>query len=376
MRKFITNIVLFFIPIGIVLAGIMPFYAVALYSGEIKNIDDNIEKQHQNPQSLLGFGYSEQKEYYKVHNANYFKAKVISVGTSRVMQFKGDCFQGDFYNCGGVVSGNYNEYVNFLKNLSYDPEMIILGLDSWVFNDAWNKLRDNYETFIEIQPPNINDWSVVKSIFEDWKIDKWSFSDLENYPNNIGFSGRVKDSGYMYDGSYYDGNVYRNPTEQADYLFKDTLNRIENGIRRFEWGETMDPDTIVQLSNLLSYCKERKIMVVGFLTPYAPTVYETMVKSGNYGYMSEIVPACKELFDKYDYEFYDYMDGKLLGVTDEYFLDGFHGSEIVYSLILEDMILKESSIKKYTDLSEIQLLLKNSYSEKLFFDPDNKYNNM
>lgn len=376
MKKFIFNILCFFMPIFVVLLGILPFYIVSLYSGELKDIDKSIEEQRLNHQVLIGMGYNEQKEYYKISNANSYKARVIALGTSRVMQFKQEFFKADFYNCGGAVSGNYNEYVNFLKNLSYEPEVLLVGLDSWVFNDAWNQVRDDYEEFVKIEKPNRDEKTIIKAVLEDWVKKKWVFADLEKYPNNIGFNGRVKDDGFMYDGSYYNGDTYRNPDKHTDYLFVDTLNRIATGTSRFEWGEHVDQDTFVQLENLLSYCKERNILVVGFLTPYAPAIYDVMINSGNYNYLNEIVPACVELFDRYEYEFYNYMDGEDLGATDDYFIDGFHGSEILYGHILEDMILNGSRLKRYADFEMIQYMINNSFDNKVFLNPDERNNDV
>lgn len=376
MRKFVKNILLFLLPILILLLNIIPVYLVAVCSGEIKDIDKSINKQRRNHKVLIGFGYSEQKEYYKLSNANYYKAKVIALGTSRVMQFKKEFFGEDFYNCGGAVSGNYNEYVNFMKNLSYEPEVLVVGLDTWVFNDAWNQMRDDYEEFIKIEKKNGDKKTILKTIYEDWENKKWVFEDLRKYTNNVGFNGIVKDEGFMYDGSYYYGDMYRNPEKQKDYLFADTLNRIETGTSRFEWGEHIDQDTFVQLENLLSYCKERNILVVGFLTPYAPAIYDVMINSGNYNYLNEIVPACVELFDRYEYEFYNYMDGEDLGATDDYFIDGFHGSEILYGHILEDMILNGSRLKQYADFEMIQYMINNSFDNKVFLDPDERNGEM
>ena len=67
------------------------------------------------------------------------------------MQFKDVFFEKSFFNCGGAVAGNYNEYENFLKNLEYKPECILLGLDTWVFNDAWNQSCGDYSSFEKIE---------------------------------------------------------------------------------------------------------------------------------------------------------------------------------------------------------------------------------
>ncbi len=372
MKKFIKDIVLFLLPFLILASCSVPFYLEALNCGEFSDIIDNIEVQRENHNIIIGLGYNEQTSYYKLVNANYYEADIIALGTSRVMQFKDVFFEKDFYNCGGAVGGNYDEYVNFLKNMEYKPECILLGLDAWVFNDAWNQSKGDYSSFIKIRETNRSKRAMLKSIIWDWIDGKWSFADLECYTDNIGFNGRIKDNGFMYDGSYYYGDTYRDPEGQEDYLFVNTLDRIETGTRNFEWGDHIDQDSLVQLENLLSYCEGNGIYVIGFLAPFAPTVYIAMSESDNYKYMTEIESACFELFNGHGFEFYNYIDGVCLDVTDDYFIDGFHGSEIVYGYILEDMILNNSIVNEYVDLSNIQYLLENSYDKRTFYNPDTR----
>lgn len=340
MKKFIRNIVLFLMPVLLYYSvWEIPFYFAGVITKEISDVDECISFQRKTPDSLFGLGYSDPTQYYKLANANYFQAPVIALGTSRVMQFKSLYFNDCFYNCGGAVGGNYLEYKNFIENLSYKPEVIILGLDAWVFNDNWNSQIGDTTSFFEIVKPTFKKKTIMMKIREDYKI-KWTFWDLNSFTNNIGFNGIIKESGFLIDGSYYYGNVYRYPENQLDYKFTDTLNRIETGRSRFEWGNHIDPETLIQLEILLAYCKDNEIQVVGFLAPFAPTVYKAMEDSNNYEYLKEITPSCRELFFRYGFSFFDYMNPIQLKVTDDYFLDGFHGSDVVYGYIIEDFIEK------------------------------------
>lgn len=373
MRKFIRNIILFSLPIIVYLGvTIIPFYYAGKVTFEIADIDECIAFQRENPDALYGMGYSDSTSFYKLENANYYKAPIISLGTSRVMQIKNDYFVSEFYNCGGAVAGNYNEYKNFLENLSYKPDVIILGLDSWVFNDWWNSMCSDYSSFVEISRNNINPTSIIKRIRDDWLDDKWKFSQLNDY-NNMGFNGNINDSGFMLDGSYYYGDVYRNPEIQEDYNFADTLDRIAIGTKRFEYGEHIDIDTITQLDNLLSYCKENDIYVIAFLPPFAPTIYNAMIESNNYGYLNEISPTCKELFAKYNYSFYDYLDVSNFLITDDYFVDGFHGSEVVYAYIIRDMSAKDTVLSNYVNEKILNVLIDESFDGRTFYEPDKRY---
>lgn len=369
MAKFVKNIFLFLLPLLLLIIAATPFFLMVKGTGELDPIAENAERQRRNHHCIVGLGYNEQTSYYKLLNANYYKAPILSLGTSRVMQFTDRFFLQQFYNCGGAVGNNYDEYKNFMENLEYTPEIVIIGLDAWVFNDAWNQGCTVYSEFQEVEEIDRGTISLMKAIAKDWLTKRWSADDLDLYPENIGFNGRIKDSGFMYDGSYYYGDVYRDPTSSTDYEFADTKDRIVNNTARFQWGEHIDEDTLIQLENLLSYCKEHNIKVIGFLPPFAPSVYDMMEKSGNYHYLLEIAPACKEIFDKFDYEFYDFMDGASLEMTDDCFVDGFHGSEIVYGRIIEKMAEKDSALAPYADLDNIAYLMDNAYSGLAFDNP-------
>ncbi len=369
MAKFVRNSILFLLPLLLVVVATIPLYFMVKGTGEFNAIKESVEEQRNNHNCIIGLGYNEQTAYYKLLNANYYKAPIISLGTSRVMQFKEGFFSSQFYNCGGAVGGNYNEYRNYIENLDYKPETIIVGLDAWVFNDAWNQGCSEYNSFQEIQEIDRGTIPLMKAIAKDWVTKKWSAADLNLYPGNVGFNGRVKDNGFMFDGSYYCGDIYRDPTSSGDYEFADTKSRIANGISRFGWGEHIDEDTLTQLENLLSFCKENNIRIIGFLAPFAPSIYDIMEESGNYHYLAEITPACNKIFGKYGYEFYDFMDGESLGMTDDYFLDGFHGSEIVYGRILERMVESNSEVEQYVDVDNIKYLIDNAYSGYVFDDP-------
>lgn len=369
MKKFVLRVVIFLFPIILLVIMLLPFYYIAFQTGELLPIDVLINKQRSNPSSLVGLAYNEQTAYYKLMNANYNEASVIALGTSRVMQFKEEFFKTSFYNCGGVITGTYGEYTNFLKNLDYKPEVVIIGVDTWHFNKQWNDLQRPVSSFEEITPIKRNNISIIQSIVNDYIDKKWTFSDITKYKENIGFNGRVKDAGFMSDGSYYYGNVYRDYEHSHDYQFVSTLERIKNGTAVFEWGDCVDEDTIKELNELLSYCYDNNIIVVGFLAPYAPTIYNTMMDSGNYSFFDIVIDECEKSFKKYDYEFYNYLTGDYVGLGDEFFIDGFHGGDIVYGKILLDMAQGDSKLRVFVDGDKIQSLIDNSYCTLTFYEP-------
>lgn len=360
MRRFIRNIFLFVLPL--VLLSLIPtwFYCVGYRAGEFKDIDEAIKLQRENKTASLGMAYNEQTAYYKITNANYYQADVIALGTSRVMQIREEYFTASFYNCGGGVSTNYDEYLNFVLNLEYRPKIIILGLDCWVFNDNWNKSVRSYSQYTKITEQKRPLPGMLKSFITDWLNKKWTQDSLSNFPNNIGVNARVKNDGFRFDGSYRYWNRYLYPEAQSDYQFVNTINRINNGISRFEFGGEIDYETVEMLSEFLSYCEENNIYVIGFSAPLAPSIYDLMVNTGNYAYLDGIAPACEKIFSDHGYPFYNYLDGEVLGYDDESYVDGFHGGDIVYAEIMQRIAEDDDRIAACVEIETIRRLISES----------------
>lgn len=375
MQKFVKDVLIFFMPIIMVVSIFGGFYFLGYCSGELKDIDKLIKEQRNNHSVIIGLGYNEQTAYYKLQNANYYQAEVISLGTSRAMQFKADYFKSSFYNLGGAVSENYDEYKNFLENLNYVPDMILLDLDAWVFNSAWNNKCAEYQNFIEVKQLGRNKLTITKTIMEDFVRKKWNINDLNNYSMNEGFNGKINDNGFLYDGSLHYGDIERDYQTTTTERLKETFSRIDAGNSRFEYGTEIDTNTIEKLELLLNYCADKHIYVIGYLAPFAPSVYSSMINSGNYDYLQKISPACQSLFDKYSFAYFNYADGNKLKVTDDYFADGFHGSEIVYGLMIQDMINQNTILKEEVDIQTLNALQNNAYSSILFINPDERIKN-
>lgn len=373
MKRFLCRLFVFLIPFICLGVIAIPFYFIGMQTGELQNFDKLMKRQREDHSVYIGMGYNEQTGYYKLENANFYQAEVIALGTSRVMQFQANCFSGSFYNCGGGVGENFNEYLNFLKNLDYLPDIILLGLDAWIFNDAWNKSCPLFDQYKPVMLIERNKLSMVWDIAMDYVEHKWDWDSIRQYRMNYGFNGRAKDAGFRWDGSYYYGIDYQELDLKNNFRFQDVFDRIDSGEQRFEWGDHVDGETYGYLMELLRYCKENGIEVVGIAPPFAPSVYDKMITSGNYGYLFEISPMCNELFMKYDYKYFDYMDGSTLEVDDTYFIDGFHGGEVVYAYILQDMIEKGSSISRFVDADRLLDIHVNCESSLMLDNSD--YNN-
>lgn len=363
MKKFLRNIVIFCIPFIIFIA---PFLMVGIYSLELLNIDYAIKIQRKSDdEKLLGMAYNEQSAYLKIKNINYYSPQISTLGSSRVLQFKDEFFETSFYN-GGRGVASIADWEKFIDNINAEalPDILIIGLDSWEFNPNWEGLLANSEDLSK--PIKISIFERLENEMKDYRDNKWSFKEIINNNGNLGFNGIFKNSGFLKDGSYYYGNIYKNPESTLDYQFRDTYGRIEHGILRFEYSDTIEQETLDYLEHFLLLCSEKDIEIIGFIPPFAPSVYQKMKSYGNqYGYLDKIGDECQLIFNQYGYEFYDYTDISNLDCDDSFFIDGFHGSEVAYLRILLDMLNQNSVLNQYIDSNKLNQLYQNRYSNMI-----------
>lgn len=371
MKKFLRRVFLY---IGPFLLLVIPFCAAGALSGEIYDFDRVIAIQSENENRLVGMAYNEQRSYYKLENANVRKADVMALGTSRVMQFREEYFKTSFYNCGGSVKGHYNEYSNFLLNMDGDamPGYLIVGLDAWNFNAETDRHEPVYDSFQQIVKSESSKISIIKRIGVDYFKGKWKIHDLFQRYDNLGFNGIIYGDGFRKDGSYFYRHNIANPQDSEDYEYRDTFARIETGTSGFEYGGEgeINTETLQCMEAFLTFCKGKDIMVVAFLPPYAPSVYDRMRDAGEYSYIDEIGPAVKELCDKYGYEIYDFTDIRQLGCDDSYFIDGFHGSEVAYGMMLREMCRDNSKLGEVIDTEKLDDCISDRFSNQLFVEPE------
>lgn len=366
MKKFILKMIIYMFPFVVLIS---PFFYVGIKSKEIYDFDKIIEIQNQSESMMLGMGYNEQTHYYKYKNANMLGAEVLALGTSRVMQIKESYFSVPFYNCGGAVSSNFDEYLNFMKSLDEDamPHYLILGLDSWIFNDNWN-CELEYSEDHQITKNKVNAIGIIKKIMEDYLSNKWTFQEFFEGYQNIGFNGIIKGNGYKKDGSYYYTDIYLNPEKQQDYNFANTLKRVEIGNSRFAFGSEIDSETLLFLDDLLGFCRKNQIEVVAFIPPFAPSVIDRMEEGGNHTYLAKVAPSVQEIFDVYGYEFYDFTDVRFLECDDSFFIDGFHGSEVLYGIMIQKICESNSNLQFVIDQQKLNRMILDRYSNLTFYD--------
>lgn len=307
--------------------------------------------------------------------------EILALGSSRVMQIRRVFFENpdSFYNAGGAAASPA-EMQCFLQQMKEDNELklVLISIDQWGFNyNFTGQLK--YPDSKSFTDPSLNKTldfkNVMTNIIEDYIEQKLKISQLVKHNNRVGVNAKVKEDGFLNDGSYYYGIRFSEKNNPREIWFTDTYTRIENGNARFEYGEEINEQAVQQMENFLSYCKEKGIEVIGFEPPFSATVIQRLAeKKEKYQYMNEIPYTMKELFNEYQFEFYDYSDVSNLDCGDEsFFVDGFHGGDIVYLKMFQDMIQQGSCLKKYCNESQLANFYNNRDSNVALYNSVDMY---
>lgn len=372
MKRFYSNLIILSIPFFCYYGFV---FFVLLKSGELYNINKIINARND---KLLLFGpaYTNPDKYYKLNTTRKYKPKLLALGTSRIMQIRSCFFKhpAKFYNAGGAVD-RISLYEDFVKQFqsSEMPEILIISCDQFHYNPNWinnlSKIESlEYPNSINIPNIFIRVFINAQKLYIDLlsnKIKLASIGKSEVGLNKIGLSACFKKSGFKNDGSYYYGNIIEDANKGHDYNFENTLERIKIGKSNFEYSNNVSTESLSNLNSLLELCNKKNIYVIGFLPPYAPSIFSKMKESGNYEYIVKLPSLIDSIFTKNNFSCYDFTN--MTGCSDNEFIDGFHGSERIYLKIILSIAEREENLKKHIDNQYLHQRLMTSNNPKVVF---------
>ncbi|MDX2246873.1 MAG: hypothetical protein SF052_08875 [Bacteroidia bacterium] len=365
MKRFYLRLWIFSLPVFVFLA--IPCYVLFTTGENFTDIDPVLAQEER---YLIGYAYNEGNYgYLKWKKINISERyEVLAVGSSRVLPFRSNMFKKSFYNAGYTVV-SIQDFLPFLRSLPKEkyPRYLILALDQWMFNENWDNLKN--------PPPDIDKWAksfrkipdipVLVNVWGDLLPGKYGFFISDKTPNGlyIGLNAWVNNLGFRNDGSMFYGNQIKkllvDDSTANDYGYHDTYSRINAGEQRFQYGENINPLALKVLDTLLQYCHQNSLEVVAFIPPFADKVNEKLNETGKYQYMDSIYIASCRVFDKYEFELYNFQSLKSFSSADFETLDGFHGGELSYTKMLIKMLESNSVLNEVADLFWLRQDLKN-----------------
>lgn len=361
--KFLLKLALFCSPIVI---GFLIVTGGLIYVGESMPLAEVIRLQDSDWSVLFRPKYGNRDQDYKLMAANHYESEILLIGSSRMLQFRGQFANLNpdaIYNA-SAPAWELEEVSRLFFNLSYTPDVIVLGIDYPWFNA-------DYPGDPIVEPPT-NAWSrlfVVNRSFLQEVIDGETF-DYATFlqRSEPGGSGglalglrAIRDGhGFRNDGSEQYGDFL-----VAGYLWQPNLRGhhltlFADGEEMYTQGTSADSDALNQLQAILDFAEANDILVVGLLPPYMPTLWTELDASDDHNYIDEAQLAITDLFTTYDYPLFDFSDVSDLGFTDEDFFDGWHHSERVSIQLYIEMAQDVPALAEYSNLEALQSLVDNA----------------
>ena len=319
-----------------------------------------IVKYQKKLNAIWGSALNDNLFSYKVELFKQKKPTLMVLGSSRVVQMREQFFNSSFANCGLAMS-HLNEGIMFLEEILkfHHPELILLGLDFWWFNDAHpqpptfpqhnkdgsgNLLYKIRQPFVWLRNNKISLRQLMEvTLFGNTK------NDITKY-DNMGIAAIKYSQGFRKDGSFFDSKIlFGLDPKVADIQFKITFSWIDKGGSRVEYGDRISPGRLQQFQKIMEICRGNNIPLIVFLPPMAPKVYQKMeTMPREYAY----IQGLRNYLPTLPLEAYDFHDISEVSRNDCEFFDGFHGGDVLSQKMLLSIVEKnpQSALRKYLNI--------------------------
>lgn len=309
--------------------------------------------------AVYGPAYSNPDKGYKLASLALRKAPLTAIGTSRVMQFQADFFVGGeatFYNAGGIATRLFDYRILFEKMGTLPTRKVILGLDPWMFNEGWPDFGPDPGVVGEYEREYSTLDVIQRSlrVYPDLRAGRFTLGTVFGANDSFGLNGMSRGNGFRRDGSYQYADILRAPASAEDFEFRDTLERVRTGTRRFEPGDAPSPRALAELELLTHELKALGFEVVAFIAPLAPTVADRMRTGGRHALFFRLGHDIAKILAMNDIEFVDFTSCAPVGCADTDFIDGFHGGPALYARLLEELGHKASWLAPMIDTTSLE----------------------
>jgi hypothetical protein len=365
MHRFWFRLSLFMLPFAAAFTLLTGFL---LYTGESLPLPLVARAQMGDTPTLYRPRFGNRDLQFKLLSAELRRPEIIALGSSHVLQIRSNFFDRSpqaFYNA-GAPAWQLEHLAAFLERLQHTPDLIILGIDHPWFNDAYEgdpsapslEPTSDFETIFAVNR------TFMQILFSGERIDAASMlarRDPGDGQDALGLRAIRDGHGFRNDGSeqYGDFLVARHLYPENERARHFSL--MQNGEQMYARGAVVSESALAAYADLLDAAQARGIDVIGFLSPFAPTLYEAMLAGGEHTYLLELPGRLAALHAERGFAFFDFTDPSLLHATDGDFFDGWHASERIFlRLYLHMLETHPDLLARYSDLDALRAIEANA----------------
>ena len=365
MRRFLLNGFVFCLPLILLYAVAAGILCVAR---EFTSVQGAIDAQHNDPRTLVLYGYGNLTKAYKLALISEKKPDVIAIGTSRMMEFRSEFFTTSthFVNAGGM--DNASDLLAFIQRLPKDSPLrtVIVGVDPRYLerNDAPSGSMDSSSLLDRVSRFFSMDW---RSVYADYAAHKFTLAELwraHAASPNIGMTALVKQRGFRADGSHDYGPIVEDQSrlDALHALEEHDATEIRTTGRGSEYETEISTEHLAQITAFLDECRARGIAVVGILPPAPATIRDALMSlTDARGEVYRRLPTTlSAAFTDHGATFYDLSSLQTVGANEDEMLDVQHTTEKGTLRMLSYLAEHDPSIAPRVSTSTIATLLTSS----------------
>ncbi len=358
MSRFALRCVIFFAP----LLGLLAFAAVSLnIAGELIDPERVLELQESEP-VLYAPMYQPRQVYprYKLLGAIKRHPEVLAIGSSRILSVRNELVRESgnlFYNA-YMFAAPLGSIRQFLEQLPPDrlPRYLILDIDPWWFRqDAQTQPEPDF--FQPSSPMQIIDFAWRNGIY--CGTQRWTYLAP---PTLIGASARMTRAGLRLDGSFSANERF---LDSVPNLLESTLKSVRDGTDQhfLNGSPSLSAGAIEETQRLLNYCSAHHVLIIGYISTYHPSLYDTVRKDSRMDFLWRVAPALAQRFHEAGALLFDFQDPARIGCHAGEYLDPIHESEVCTAKELLAMALQDSRVGAVIDAGKLEGFLSHRRSD-------------
>jgi hypothetical protein len=342
-------------------------------TGELWPADSTVSQQRKHD-GLWSSGLLQNELEYKQSLFDQSAVDVTAIGSSRILQLRKHMFAEPFLNMGrGLELLRIDEELPELIK-TRKPKLVLWGLDYWHFGKSraddqlGYKVRQRKTQGVaasgkvtpDIFPRQIHSaWGLIAK--DENKLD-WAKAAIgaQLFPGyRIGLRAVLTNrGGYTSDGSHYSFGVYERP----DTIFRDLQDalRSSDNIYQLKANETLSADLVDSVRTTVADLKRQNIHAIVYLVPLPSRSIERMRRPEYAGFIAGTKKALAQIAAETGIEYFDYLDGAPVGITDREFMDSIHPGETAVARLLLDMSERSERLRSVLNLPRLQEIVRDN----------------
>ncbi len=366
---------LVFFLFGFTLFGFLSYISYKFLKNNNEHLSiSNIVKEQIKNKNLYSSSINVNYKNYIKKKYEIIKPGILIIGSSRIQYYPKYLFnekliiaQQPFYS--------FEMFYTSLESLIKinKPELVIVGLDWWLFNENYNKKQSKIflNTLFNKKKTSEKNKNFLQFSFNElakpylWLLKgnislKFFWESINGKTlDNIGVMANLNQSGYNVEG-YYSDSYTINGRKKFDIKFKDTISQIQN--KKKDFSEfVFDQNSLQILRKINNLAISNNIEILNILSPVSPTIYKELIKSNYLKNFEKISSELRNFNNFYDLTQKNYF-------KDCQFLDGTHSGEVLNFINLKEISKANTRIEKFISKKIPDDKIKNNLERVVFRD--------